>query len=118
LHLASCFSKDSVWFDDCVCQDHGFEAVYVEKLGCTIKDLVTSGAQIIGKKNGRQMSFATINCSWVPIEVFQWVEQATLSPHTVDTRLSNHLKLSFRRSLGLRSKRFLKKIYAVAMEKS
>lgn len=73
-HLASLFSTEDIWFDDCMCQDHGFSAAWADKLGKAIKDFSSIDGSIICQKNERAKNFATINCSWVSLDVYQWIE--------------------------------------------
>ncbi len=73
-HLASLFSKENVWFDDCICQDHSFSMAWAEKLEKNVKDFYGIEGEIVCKGAGGLKTFATINCSWVSPGVYEWIE--------------------------------------------
>jgi hypothetical protein len=75
-HLSSAFSSEGVWFDDCICQSDTF--VTLPKMGDrrSIKALRSRTGAIVCDRQGKEMEFATVNCSWVPIDVFRWIELA------------------------------------------
>lgn len=76
-HLASLFSSESIWFDDCICQDHGFSMAWAEKLEKSIKDFFSIKGDIVCRKYEGEKIFATINCSWVSRDVYQWIERVS-----------------------------------------
>jgi hypothetical protein len=76
VHLASAFAADGVWFDDCICHADSFETVLPSVMRQSPKALRAVGAKIVCGKQGEEYDFATINCSWVPLRVFEWIELA------------------------------------------
>jgi hypothetical protein len=114
-HLASLFSSEDIWFDDCMCQDHGFSVAWADKLEKTIKDFSDINGNIICQKDGSVKTFATINCSWVSPDVYQWIEniqrkQARNQPKKLVDHLSYTRKERFKRLLRHNSKSFFHKI--------
>jgi hypothetical protein len=66
---------DGESFDDCISQRHGYE---MESLGegQEIKKVsLEEGRRFFGWKNDQKVQMASLNLSWVPIEVFQVVHQ-------------------------------------------
>jgi hypothetical protein len=76
IHLASAFAADGVWFDDCICHADSFETVAPSVMRQSPKALTAVDTNIVCKKHGVDYEFATINCSWVPIRVFEWISLA------------------------------------------
>jgi hypothetical protein len=72
VHLESHF--DGWWFDDCISQDDGFEMVRIRAADANrIKDIRFVGDGFYGCRAGKAYRFAALNCSWVPIGVFDWI---------------------------------------------
>ena len=93
--LSSFFSGQGVWFDDCICQDHGFQLVNAPKLGKQIKNLyrIDGGAVCCQKMDGTVHEFATVNCSWVGIDVYAWLASGRFTPAS-GVKLVNILRKS------------------------
>lgn len=85
-HLESAF--DGWWFDDCICQDDGFEMARMNFVGRFIKRIDFDGYGFYGTRGGERRRFATLNCSWVNV---------TLS--------SFFLRCVERRAMGLRGEK-------------
>lgn len=70
LHLLN--YRDDLVFDDCICQGHGFE---MQKLrsGERVKTLWVDQGRFYGNREGERVEFVTLNLSWVPDYVFEWV---------------------------------------------
>jgi hypothetical protein len=72
VHLESYF--DGWWFDDCICQDDGFDMVRLRHVNAyRVKDIWFIGDGFYGYKTGKVYRFAALNCSWVPLGVFDWI---------------------------------------------
>jgi hypothetical protein len=61
------------WFDDCICQDDGFETKRLGIFGKPVKRVCFDGRRFYGYRAAGRIDFAAINCSWVPTEVFDWI---------------------------------------------
>lgn len=73
--LGQLVESQGYWFDDCICQgEGGFSMAYGEIAGCTIKDLRKCGQKVVCWKENTELTFVTVNCSWVPQEAFDWLE--------------------------------------------
>lgn len=60
-------------FDDCICQDHGYETVRIGS-GQIIKNVYWDDGFYCSRKGlDRPVKFNTLNLSWVPDFVFDWV---------------------------------------------
>ena len=66
------YYRDDLCFDDCICQDHGFQMVRLP-LGETVKKVDAREGKFYGQRDGRPVRFVTLNLSWVPEYVFRWV---------------------------------------------
>ena len=78
--LSDFFISKNVWFDDCICQSHDFEVCRVPLLGFKkIKNLYSSpeGVFCLNQELNKPFKFVTVNCSWVPLEVFAWIADIT-----------------------------------------
>ena len=84
IHLLN-FSKEKV-FDDCITQSHGYSMVEIAS-GHIVKEIEIQNGSFYGfhEFNGR-ISFATLNLSWVPIELFDWVLLGIESRETKNIR--------------------------------
>lgn len=60
-------------FDDCICQDHGFNVVSLPT-GQKIKHITAHSGRIYGSKDGKRIEFITLNFSWVPTYLFKWAQ--------------------------------------------
>jgi hypothetical protein len=72
-HLAA--SVPGWWFDDAICQNHGFEMTGQKRYGKEydrVKNIVFEDNGFYGVRNGERLRFAAANCSWVHIGVFDW----------------------------------------------
>ena len=67
--------QDAKAFDDCICQEHGFEMCTLPS-GETIKYLFANDGRLYGLRDGREVEFISLNLSWVPDYVFEWVIDA------------------------------------------
>lgn len=66
------FSPELV-FDDCVCQDHGYQMIQMP-FGRPIKAITfVEDRCYIKNTQGQNVRFATLNLSWVPVQIFKWV---------------------------------------------
>lgn len=70
-HLESHFP--GWWFDDVLCQCHGCDTVRMGGLGPVIKDVRFVGAGFTVACEGRKVRMAVLNCSWLPVSVFDWI---------------------------------------------
>lgn len=107
--LSSYFSYKSIWFDECICQEHGFKTIYSAKLGRSIKNFYFYDEEIYATtEQGKEFCFAIINCSWVTTDVFAWIE-----------RVSQNKKPSFRLidSLGLKTSQKVKLLFSKILKK-
>ncbi len=71
LHLLD-YRKDMI-FDDCICQDHGFQMMEMPPGQNSIKQLFHQEGRIFGARKGELVEFVTLNLSWVSDSLFQWV---------------------------------------------
>jgi hypothetical protein len=72
-HLAA--AAPGWWFDDTLCQDHGFEMTSPKRYGKEydrVKNIIFEDDGFHGLQHGERVRFATANCSWVHIGVFDW----------------------------------------------
>lgn len=72
-HLAA--SAPGWWFDDAICQNHGFEMTEQKRYGKEydrVKNIVFEADGFYGVRSGERLRFAVANCSWVHIGVFDW----------------------------------------------
>lgn len=95
--LSSFFSDRNVWFDDCICQDHGFQFVNAPKLGKKIKNFYSSkGGSVCCQKIDKSVyEFATVNCSWVDIDVYAWLATERFASASSCVKLVDFLRKSF-----------------------
>ncbi|HSW64342.1 MAG TPA: hypothetical protein VLH56_13700 [Dissulfurispiraceae bacterium] len=70
LHLLH-YADDQV-FDDCICQEHGFQMCALPS-GEIVKQLISMDGKVYGYRDSRVVEFVTLNLSWVPDYVFSWV---------------------------------------------
>jgi hypothetical protein len=70
-HLEAQF--DGWWFDDVICQDDGFETARMNFVGRPIKRVEFDGQRFYGRRGDKEVRFATLNCSWVPMTVFDFL---------------------------------------------
>lgn len=63
---------ENMAFDDCICQDHGFNMT-VLRGGEYVKDIYSQNGEIFGEQLGKKINFITLNLSWVSDYVFLWV---------------------------------------------
>jgi hypothetical protein len=99
-HLESAF--EGWWFDDCICQDDGFEMARLGWFGKPIKRIRFDGTAFLGKRLGSQRRFAAINCSWVPTAVFGRILRCVEARHhAVPTVAEVHrIRLGVRTEIG------------------
>jgi hypothetical protein len=76
VHLATAFQARRVRFDDYVCQEHSFDTFQSDITKQTFKALRSDFGRVVCTHNGDEIEFATINCSWAPIAVYEWIEMA------------------------------------------
>lgn len=72
-HLLT-YQNDMI-FDDCICQDHGFEMCEL-KNGQVVKRFFSRQGNVYANSGGKEVEFVTLNLSWVPIFVFEWALSA------------------------------------------
>ena len=65
------FGEDMA-FDDCICQDHGFDMCTLSG-GEYVKDVYSNNGEIYGTQHKKEIIFITLNLSWVSDYVFLWV---------------------------------------------
>ena len=91
--LGRLVESQGYWFDDCICQgEGGFSLVYAEMAGRMIKDLRKCDHKVVGGKENTNLTFVTVNCSWVPQEAFDWLEGVAMGNH-VALSLGHALRL-------------------------
>ncbi len=73
--LSSAFRDLNIWFDDCICQEDGFETTWGDKINREIKNLYWDKGKLWANqiKINKAFTFATVNCSWTSELVFQWI---------------------------------------------
>ena len=64
---------DGVWFDDCIAQDDGFKTTYLPFCKKDIKKVCKDKNGFYGIISEERKNFIVINCSWVPLYVFEWI---------------------------------------------
>ena len=111
LHLACEFIEANVYFDDCICQPHSFETFSTAGGKQSLKALRNQNGTIVARRGKKNISFATVNCSWVPIEVFQWIEcimegKGSSVPHSLSQHLAVPLSLNILRKCKSFARRF------------
>ena len=70
-HLESHFP--GWWFDDVLCEDDGCDVVRMGVFGPAIKNVKFDGRHFTVGRNGQRIKLAALNCSWLPINVFDWI---------------------------------------------
>ncbi len=73
LHLGEVVNGEV--FDDCICQDHGFDTFRLPT-GELIKRIFSIAGRIYGYKNSNKIQFVTLNLSWVPSYLYRWVTRS------------------------------------------
>jgi hypothetical protein len=72
VHLEAYF--EPWWFDDAICQDDDFDMVRIRAVDSNlVKDIRFINGGFYGRRAGKEYRFAAINCSWVPVGVFDWI---------------------------------------------
>jgi hypothetical protein len=64
---------DNLWFDDCIAHDDGFETTYLPFCRKNIKKICHDKDGFYSHINNEKKRFISINCSWVPMYVFEWI---------------------------------------------
>lgn len=67
--------NDHYVFDDCICQEHGFNMIKLLN-GQLVKYVETNDGNFFGYRDGVKIGFATLNLSWVQLYLFRWVLNA------------------------------------------
>ena len=81
-------------FDDCICQDHGYETARLAS-GQIVKNLYwENGFYCFNKGCDSPIKFNTLNLSWVPDFVFDWVLERTRAEVQGDVDISKRDYLS------------------------
>ena len=114
LPLSSAFSDQNIWFDDCICQEDGFETVWGDKIKRKIKCLYWSKGKVWARQIEKNIvfEFATVNCSWTSESVFQWIagyQQGELT--SVKRTIRDHLKFNKLEKINDIINKAKKKIY-------
>jgi hypothetical protein len=79
VHLLTAF--DNLVFDDCICQEHGFNMTSLPS-GEQIKNIFFEYGKTYGYRDNELVEFATLNLSWVPDYLFAWVLTGLLNQET------------------------------------
>jgi len=67
------FYFDSHYFDNALRSDEGFECVKVPIVGYRHKNIKKNNVgSVLGVKNGVEITFLTLNMSWLPIFYYRW----------------------------------------------
>ncbi|QPN65904.1 hypothetical protein H8F26_13670 [Synechococcus sp. CBW1006] len=99
--LSSFFSDQGIWFDDCICQSHGFSMAWADKARRKIKDLYWKNLEVCALSEDKlEFRFATLNCSWLPIDAFEWLESPLQTDKKALNYLSSYLKFSIRERIN------------------
>jgi hypothetical protein len=105
--LSTFYSDQWVWFDDCICNSHGLEFKWADKSKRCIKNIFHDDQKIyIMSKSAQPFLMATVNCSWVPLDVFQWLDLA-YRKRPVAKYLVTQLKLPLHRRIVAYAKQWL-----------
>jgi hypothetical protein len=104
-HLECLFEDNALWFDDCLAQEDLFDFVFMEKFGIKAKAIYAENGRIYGRRKGACLEFASLNCSWLPIDVFVWIKSHVLTDANLDGGVPNTLEEYTRLSFGERIKR-------------
>ncbi|WP_170403295.1 hypothetical protein [Ruegeria arenilitoris] len=94
VHLMS-FSSEEV-FDDALRQSHGFDVCFYDG-DKFVKDIRVVDGNISGVCNQKNISFVTLNMSWLPAIAYKWVFRALKGSQLP---LATPLSSSIRRKLG------------------
>ena len=94
--LASAFQDLNIWFDNCICQEDGFESTWGDKINRKIKDLYWDKGKIWANemKENVPFEFATVNCSWSSELVFQWIDACQKGSPPTHKYLRHQLKFN------------------------
>lgn len=87
VHLLNAF--DNVVFDDCICQEHGFNMTQLPS-GEIIKDIFFKKGKIYGARDQEIVELATLNLSWVPDYLFDWALNGILNKETKSVKQINY----------------------------
>lgn len=94
-HLASLFISQRIWFDDCICQPDIFKTFRVARIDRSLKAFYWIDQRICAQTiDGDVFDFATVNGSWVPLEVFEWFMLGSTSTLSTPKSLSDHMSVS------------------------
>ena len=92
--LSWLYSPRGVWFDDCICQEHGLRMALNINLLKRIKDVhVFRGSLYCTHHDSTSYRMATINCSWIDVSTIQWLSDAVNFTDSNPTRLVRSLKI-------------------------
>lgn len=99
VHLLIAF--DNLVFDDCICQEHGFTMTVLPS-GEHIKKIFFENGKAYGYRDKELIEFATLNLSWVPDYLFEWVLSALFNKETksvvdIDFRLKDRIAFFLKR---------------------
>ena len=70
-HLESHFP--GWWFDDVLCECDDCDTVRMAGIAPVIKDVRFHGNHFTVMRKGERVKLGAINCSWLPVRVFDWV---------------------------------------------
>lgn len=99
IHLLTAFN--GVVFDDCICQEHGFEMQTLPS-GEIVKKISFKDGRVYGYLDEGIVEFSSLNLSWVPIYLFRWVLSGLINK-------DNKSLDSIRQPVRFRVIKFLKK---------
>ena len=80
--------NEAVVFDDCICQEHGFEMVRLLN-GQFVKNVFSDKGRFYGYRDKEKIEFATLNLSWVPLYVFRWALESLDEKNTPFLKFAN-----------------------------
>ncbi len=109
VHLENYF--DGWWFDDCICQDDGFDMVRLRHVNkYLVKDIWFIGDGFYGCKNGKVYRLAALNCSWVPLGVFDWIRLRVLAAQSGKTLPNEAISMQWLGRSALMSREMVPRI--------
>lgn len=97
--LGNLFIQNNIMFDNCICGHDNVAIRWADRPGRLIKNLYHDCTDVrVDCIDGSSLRLATINCSWVSIETFQWIECVSLHV-CVPRYLCDYLALPLYKSL-------------------
>ena len=117
--LSSAFRDLDIWFDDCICQEDGFETIWGDKIDRKIKNLYWDRGRLWANKikGGVPFNFATVNCSWTSELVFQWIAANQQVVQPKNKYIRDHLKFNKRERISKMVEKIANKINSTLIRK-